>query len=309
MRDALSFDRAPLGTPVHLSDVYRVIQDVDGVLASDIDELQAKRPADRNRPGADRLPDGTPAPLQAHLRIFPARPSPPPSTAVEPPERASRGGVARPGTSRSPRPREAPHDHRPATATRPRTPVRPDAGHLPRTGRRARLPPTRPAPDRGRPGGAGGREHPTAVERPVHRNQPEPWVHPVHRRPRLGTTSLFDASRIASPDNRTGAVPDLTGPTLLSPVAVRVRADVAKTIYYRRRKGTLPMVEELARDVTGWPAHAVEFFQLLGWNQMLEHPTARRARGPDVRSPRSRWKNPRGVRRHQPHAGHSDRQS
>ena len=33
------------------------------------------------------------------------------------------------------------------------------------------------------------------------------------------------------------------------------RADVAKTIYYRRRKGTPPMLEELARDVTGWAAH------------------------------------------------------
>jgi hypothetical protein len=40
---------------------------------------------------------------------------------------------------------------------------------------------------------------------------------------------------------------------------------VAKTIYYRRRKGTLPMLEELARDVTGWPAHAIEYFELLGW--------------------------------------------
>ena len=76
VRDALSFDRALLGTPVHLSDVYRVIQDVDGVLASDIDELQAKRPADRNRPGADRLPDGTPAPVQAHLQVERAQPDP-----------------------------------------------------------------------------------------------------------------------------------------------------------------------------------------------------------------------------------------
>jgi hypothetical protein len=74
--DALSFDRAVLGTPLHLSDLYRVIQDVPGVLASDIDELQAKRPADRDRPGADRLPDGTPAPAQAHVAILAAQPDP-----------------------------------------------------------------------------------------------------------------------------------------------------------------------------------------------------------------------------------------
>lgn len=53
--------------------------------------------------------------------------------------------------------------------------------------------------------------------------------------------------------------------------AVRSRADVAKTISYRRRKGTLPMLEELARDVTGWAAHAVEFLELVGWSQHLEH--------------------------------------
>ncbi len=76
LRDALAFDRVPLGTPLHISDLYRVIQDVDGVLASDVDELQAKRPADRNRPGADRLADGTPAPVQAHLQVERAQPDP-----------------------------------------------------------------------------------------------------------------------------------------------------------------------------------------------------------------------------------------
>jgi hypothetical protein len=31
------------------------------------------------------------------------------------------------------------------------------------------------------------------------------------------------------------------------------------------------MLEELAHDVTGWPAHVVEFFQHLGWTQNMEH--------------------------------------
>jgi hypothetical protein len=52
---------------------------------------------------------------------------------------------------------------------------------------------------------------------------------------------------------------------------VRSRADVAHTIYYRRRKGTLTMLEQLARDVTGWDAHAVAFFEELGWSQNLNH--------------------------------------
>src|SRR6185369_4819505 len=67
-------------------------------------------------------------------------------------------------------------------------------------------------------------------------------------------------------------------------VALRSRADVAKTIHYRRRKGTLPMLEELARDVTGWGAHAVEFFELLGWTQCVRnHLRMHSLRTPDLR--------------------------
>jgi hypothetical protein len=41
------------------------------------------------------------------------------------------------------------------------------------------------------------------------------------------------------------------------------RREVAKTIYYRRRKGTAPILEEIAHDVTGWDARVVEFFRRL----------------------------------------------
>jgi hypothetical protein len=41
------------------------------------------------------------------------------------------------------------------------------------------------------------------------------------------------------------------------------RLDVANTINYRRRKGTLGLVEQLAADVTGWESRAVEFFRAL----------------------------------------------
>jgi hypothetical protein len=49
------------------------------------------------------------------------------------------------------------------------------------------------------------------------------------------------------------------------------RREVANTIRYRRRKGTLALLELLAMDISGWPARAVEFFKLLGWNQNLNH--------------------------------------
>ncbi|WP_287127729.1 hypothetical protein [Candidatus Cyanaurora vandensis] len=42
------------------------------------------------------------------------------------------------------------------------------------------------------------------------------------------------------------------------------RREVAKTIYYRRRKGTVALIEELTSDLTGWSARVVEFFRHLG---------------------------------------------
>jgi len=49
------------------------------------------------------------------------------------------------------------------------------------------------------------------------------------------------------------------------------RAFVANTMAYRRRKGTAAVLEQLARDVTGWNARAVEYFQLLATTQYLNH--------------------------------------
>jgi hypothetical protein len=42
------------------------------------------------------------------------------------------------------------------------------------------------------------------------------------------------------------------------------RLDVAKTIHYRRRKGTLAVLEEIAANITGWDAKVVEFFRRMG---------------------------------------------
>src|SRR5947209_16842843 len=47
------------------------------------------------------------------------------------------------------------------------------------------------------------------------------------------------------------------------------RAEVANTLRYRRRKGTVAVLEELAANVTRWPAHAVEFFQRLVTTQYM----------------------------------------
>lgn len=63
------------------------------------------------------------------------------------------------------------------------------------------------------------------------------------------------------------------------------RALVANTLRYRRRKGTLAVLEDVARDVSGWKTHAVEFFQLLGWTQNLNHLRYRIAPNPNPRNP------------------------
>jgi hypothetical protein len=52
---------------------------------------------------------------------------------------------------------------------------------------------------------------------------------------------------------------------------VSARAYVANTIAYRRRKGTAVVLEQLARDTTGWPARALEFFVRLTTTQHMNH--------------------------------------
>lgn len=68
-------------------------------------------------------------------------------------------------------------------------------------------------------------------------------------------------------------------PSISSP-----RADVANTIAHRRRKGTAAMLEQLARDVTGWDARVVEFFELLITTQYMNHLRLHNAASPDLRA-------------------------
>jgi len=61
------------------------------------------------------------------------------------------------------------------------------------------------------------------------------------------------------------------------------RREVANLIAFRRRKGTLALLEQLAGDVAGWPARAVELFTLLGWTQNVNHLHLDRHRTADLR--------------------------
>jgi hypothetical protein len=61
------------------------------------------------------------------------------------------------------------------------------------------------------------------------------------------------------------------------------RADVANTLGYRQAKGTAAVLEQLARDVTGWPARVVEYFERLETTQYANHVRLANLRTPDLR--------------------------
>lgn len=50
-----------------------------------------------------------------------------------------------------------------------------------------------------------------------------------------------------------------------------LRSYVANALSYRRRKGTSVVLKKVAHDVTGWPAHSLEFFRLTAATQNLHH--------------------------------------
>jgi hypothetical protein len=71
----------------------------------------------------------------------------------------------------------------------------------------------------------------------------------------------------------------------IAPAVDNPRSEVAETISLRRRKGTVLVMEQLARDVTGWGAHAVEFFRVLADTQYMNHIRLGNHYSPDLR----RW--------------------
>lgn len=83
-----------------------------------------------------------------------------------------------------------------------------------------------------------------------------------------GPRACRSAASSAPANPRDWVVPylgDLVGTRLVSALNTRGRrADVAKTIYYRRRAGTPALLEELIGDITGWEGTVVEMFRRLG---------------------------------------------
>ncbi len=66
-------------------------------------------------------------------------------------------------------------------------------------------------------------------------------------------------------------IADLLGTSHLAGDPWTVRADLARTVFHRRRKGTLGAVESQVFSLSGWAAHAVEMRERLAWHQHLNH--------------------------------------
>lgn len=61
------------------------------------------------------------------------------------------------------------------------------------------------------------------------------------------------------------------------------RREVARTVRYRRRKGTLRALEAIAIATSGWPARAVEIYRALGVTQNISYLNPARGRVVDLR--------------------------
>lgn len=90
-------------------------------------------------------------------------------------------------------------------------------------------------------------------------------------------------------------IADLVATRLVSALNPRARrADVAKTIYYRRRKGTLAVLEQLVADMSGWDGKVVEEFRRLA--RMRHGLDGAPRRGLVTGTPEGGWAELRSVR-------------
>lgn len=90
----------------------------------------------------------------------------------------------------------------------------------------------------------------------------------------VGYTPLFD----------TGEPAGVQGPRAQARERILIsRREVANTVRFRRRKGTVAVLEDLANAVAGWPARAVEFYRLLSFTQNINYLRLDRGRTVDIR--------------------------
>ncbi len=79
----------------------------------------------------------------------------------------------------------------------------------------------------------------------------------------------------------------LIGARLIENDGNRNRQEVMKTIGWRKSKGTLGTLEDVAREITGWGVQAAEFFEQMGWSQHLNYIKPDHLQSPDLRDDRA----------------------
>jgi hypothetical protein len=82
---------------------------------------------------------------------------------------------------------------------------------------------------------------------------------------------------------QTQSCADCGGASSIEPIMIP-RQEVANTIRYRRRKGTLGILDDLAGAVSGWPTRAVEFYRQLAVSQNINYLHLDRGRTADLRN-------------------------
>ena len=78
----------------------------------------------------------------------------------------------------------------------------------------------------------------------------------------IGYTPIFDANELTDVSSKQGQARN----RILIP-----RSEVANTIRFRRRKGTVRLLEALSAAIAGWPARAVEFYRSLSVTQNINY--------------------------------------
>ena len=94
-------------------------------------------------------------------------------------------------------------------------------------------------------------------------------------RPQHCWTTGSSSARLRPP---CGCWPTWSGPRLTGDDPRRHRAVVARTLHWRRRKGTLATLEDVLTDTSGWPAEVDEAYRSLLLDQDLARPQPWRGR-------------------------------
>lgn len=87
----------------------------------------------------------------------------------------------------------------------------------------------------------------------------------------IGAALLYDISQSQDDATALAEFGDLRGPRLLARAGPGARADIARTVASRRRKGTVSALADVAQYASGFPVRLVEGLARTGWTQHLRH--------------------------------------